>query len=491
MDQNANKLLRYLIDVDGLLDSIYARQIFSGEFTVEFFEEYQPSRNEFTQTIQSMLFEFAKGYFEEYGSPPTEEAIMHELLTRSDLHSVRKQEIAKTLRVIRQFSINDNEFAYIRDRVREVYLTSKAVQVMQSGMETIKIDPVRGVEAVQRNLADVLARAVVSDHVRDRTLNLRNFSGYLLDELDAHGELMHGSVKYPYPSFNTALGGMHPGELIVIAGPSNAGKSFIGRDIAYHVGLKAHQPVVCADREMIHDQQGVRFLAYLTQIPQKKIKQKRLQTPAESHLLREALIEYADPENPNEDSILFIPPLRCVNTNMIRREIEAQWGNRKPKLIIADYLNEFEPTRRSEGWEAVRRVCADLKQLALYFECPVVTMAQTNDKGAIQYKAIRHVCDTLLIIAEDPDMPYIPPEGEGNYIGTPGRINVWVDKARNDAKHIMLGLEVEFATASIKQAAPKASTKTAQAVLDRDAATNNPTGTPYDDPAPEPEDLEE
>jgi replicative DNA helicase len=484
MDQNADKLLRYLIDFDGLLDAVYARQVFAGEFTIEFFEDYQPSRNEFQQTVQSMIFEFAKGYFEEYGSPPTEDSLMHELITRSDLHSVRKQEITKALRMIRQFSVNPNEFQYVRDRVRELYLISKAVQVMQNGMETIKIDPIRGVEAVQRNLADVLARAVVSENVRDQTLNLGNFSRYLLAELDNHGELMHGSVKYPYPNFNTALGGMHPGELIVIAGPSNAGKSFIGRDIAYHVGLTLKEPVVCADREMIHDQQGVRFLAYLTQVPQKKIKQSKLQTPAERELMYQALSIYADVENPDESSILFIPPMRCVNSHMIRREVEAKWGNKKPRLIIADYLNEFEPTRKAEGWEAMKRVCSDLKQLALYFECPVLTMAQTNDKGAIQYKAIRHICDTLLIIAEDPDCPYIPPEGEGNYIGTPGRVNVWVDKARNDAKHVMLALEVEFATASIRQATHLATHKTSQAVLERD---NDVASTPYDsDP-----DLEE
>lgn len=333
----------------------------------------------------------------------------------------------------------------------------------------MKTDPHGGVDYVLRGLSEVLNYRRMDDMAIERTLGLSQFAEYLRDELEGTGSIMAGTVPYPYPEANRLLGGMAPGELIVIAGPSSAGKSFIGHDIAFHAAIENGIDTVCADREMLHPQNGLRFLSRQTQVPSRKLRHKRHRTETEERLIRAALDEYAAITN-EEDPILFIPPKLCANTSMIRREVDKNWGGRRPKLIIADYLTEFEPTVKREGWEAVRQVTHDLKQLALYYACPVVTMAQINRRGEVQYATIRHICDTLIILESDPDQPYIPP-GIDEFIGTPGIIHCVIDKARNEARNVRFSLEVEFATASIR-AAP---------TFGRTAVGRELARSPYDD----------
>lgn len=453
MSLQNERLLRYVVDIDGTLDPYYARRVFTSTISVEHFRQYAPGENAFKETAASRIFEYAAWYYNEYQRPPTDTALTSDLFTRTQLLQSQKQEITDTLRQIRRHLIKDNEFEYAMAEVTESYVTNKAVSIVQRGLVTIKTDARAGVNQVRAGLTQLMYEAD-DEHmtIDSQALNIGQFASVLKSNVIQHGSLITGLISYPYASFNNLLGGMAPGELIVIAGDSNAGKSFIGRDIAYHVGLNLGELTVCADREMSHLQQGMRFAARMTGLPSRKLRKKENRSHAEEALLIAALESMEQWDDPETTPMLFLPPNLCRNALEIRQQIDTTFGNRAPKCIVADYLNEFDPSRKVEGHEAIGCITRDLKRLGQHYECPVVTMAQMGATGKkVQYKVIREVCDTLLLISMSVSKPYVPP-GEGEFIGTPGIVEVWIDKARNEVKNVGMQLEVEYATSSIRQA---------------------------------------
>lgn len=469
-DQLKAKLLRYFIDVDGKLNSEFATKFFNGIGSTSYglLDTYDEKKNEFVPTVYTSICDFCQAYYESYNVPPTEDVISVELLSNAGLNPIQKDKVREAIAAIRAFQPNENEFEYTVDCLKNDYVTSGAIKSLKSGMEILKDDPSKAISFMQDSLASLSAKLVQNNDTQDKTLFLSQFADMLYDEFEKEGELMSGGIPYPYQSFNDVLGGMYPGELIVIAGASGLGKSFIGHDIAFHIGIDLDMPMVCADREMLHTQNGVRFIARQTRIPSRKLKSKSLRTPAENALIKVVLIELKQRE---DAKVLFIPPVSAENVNQVRRQIETHFGKTKPKLIVVDYLSDMEPTSSGRGdksgWEGIKKIAHELKQLAIRFECPVVTMAQMNSAGtAIQYGGIRHVADTLLLLSEDEDTKYRGP-GPGEMVGTPGIVNVLVDKSRNEAKNVRLKLEVEYATSSIRQAPEFGGSRVGRAFIPR------------------------
>lgn len=460
MNQNNIKLLSYLIDFNGKLKSEYARRIVNNStITSEFFREYSIKDDAFRSTGQSVLYDFVQEYYEQYQAPPTIEVITSELLCNRGLGLVRKEEIRELLTLINQNPPNYANYEYVVDSVIEQYISNKVMSVVQTTVHTIKEDAVAGVEYAMRELSGIRNLQREKELPIDKSLSLSQFAEFLETEFNKTGSIVGELIPYPYPEFNNILGGMVPGELIVIAGLEGTGKSFMGRDIAYEVAFGHNKRVVFADREMQHHQSGVRFLSRMTGIPARKLRNSRYQSKEERRVIKEALKEFKS-YTEEEDNILFLPPKRCENTRMIQREVDLHWGGKPPEFLVADYLTEFLPSRKVEGWESVRQITHDLRQFGLTNNCPVVTMSQLNEKGDLQYRTIRHIADTIITIREHPEFPYEKP-GPGEFIGKPGIIECNIRKARNEAGSATLYLEVEFATASVRGVSDIESTRIA------------------------------
>lgn len=448
-DQLKAKVLRYAIDVDGTLKTNYASRLFGVMDLSECFTEFNDKENTFTQTVFSLLHDFCAEYYQVYSKPPTEDAISSELLTGSELTAFEKERVRKALEQVRSFQPLDNEFEYSIDRLRDVYVTAKTIKELRHTAELLKQDPHKAIQYGQEQLTRLSSRLSVDTSAQDKTLFLNQFAELLMDEIVTTGDMMSGAIPYPYPMFNEILGGLNQGELVVIAGPSGLGKSFIGHDIAFHLAIEQGKKVVCADKEMLHKQNGVRFLARQTRLPSRKLRNKAARTPAEEELLMAVLEELVSQE---ENMLLFIPPHHATNVQQIRAEIQAHYGNEKPDFILVDYLSDLDSGGKEDGWEGIKKIAHQLKNLATYYECPVVTMAQMNSSGKdIQYGGIKQVCDTLIILSEDENRKYVPP-GPGEFVGTPGIVNCFISKARNETKNVNIRLEIEYATSSIRQA---------------------------------------
>ena len=224
-------------------------------------------------------------------------------------------------------------------------------------------------------------------------------------------------IKTGFHTYDRALdGGMGPGEVHILAGPAKSGKSTLGPNFAitplltgkavFHISLEISALAVLK-----------KYAARITGLSNKTI---------------------FDDNSSYEEKIsrfqkygcrLFVNfwPLGSITTLEIRSwisRIRSKQGV-SPDLIIIDYDDCLRSTNDKVGNDQMYldagNVYTDLKQLAEYFKCPILTFAQTTRNSWEKYKNKEliscydiahsakkiHLCDSITTIN------FTPGENEG------------------------------------------------------------------------------
>ncbi|GAB3219375.1 replicative DNA helicase [Glycomyces halotolerans] len=172
------------------------------------------------------------------------------------------------------------------------------------------------------------------------------------------------------------LGGLRPGQLIIVAARPGMGKSILGADLARHAALKENVPTLLVSLEMSGTEQTARLvcaeaganLAWFTgaaKIPDDQI----ARTVAAAAKL--------------DDAPLWIDD--ATDTTITRlgaraRRLAAKHRDRGGLgLIVVDYLQLMPAAGRSESREReIAEISRGLKLLAKDLACPVVALSQLN-----------------------------------------------------------------------------------------------------------------
>ena len=451
------RFFRHLINVDGLLTNEYALSVFNSEINSSYFNIYDSKNSRFFTGPFSILWSLLTEYFDTYRTLPSDSILGLTVESKQDLNAQQKRDILSIANDLRHVSVEPGQFDYLIQRVKDNYLKNHQVAICTRGVELSTTDANKSAEYILSELSALLAKTNAKNSDESRSKFTWQLMESQLRKFKEHGTLMSGAISYGFDEWDNNLGGMYPGELIVFCGPPGTGKSFICESIAYSAAESGNL-VVIANREMLDSQVTSRFVSYKTKIPSRKLRVPEAMTAEEKAMVEAAMEEFVTLQ---DSSILFIPPEKCVNVAMIKREIELALGSKKPDLIIVDYLNDLESdSGRLDGHEKIGNITQALKNLAVYNECPLATPTQPSSEGLkstnpgmkdVGYKVINQKADTIFYCLEDEENKYIAPILDTG-VGTPGIINVKVIKARNDAKPLYpFRLSVDFTTASIYQ----------------------------------------
>lgn len=454
MNDTFLRFLRFLIDVDNKLPVDFSTRVYSSPINAAYFLNYSAKDNEFNDTAFSLLFTLCAAYYEEYRVPPTDITILLKIRDDTKLSAVQKRDIEVVVNALRQIPLEETQFSIIQDSIRKDYIKNNSYQIYQNGLHYAKEDPLKGLKYVQNSAAELIASSSVEDSPEEHSMFLWQLMEFQLQEIEKHGDLMHGGIPYGFIEFDRTLGGMYPGELIIICGPPGVGKSLISSAIGYGVA-DTGKKVVMVSREMLYSQISLRYISRLTKIPSKALKRLSTLSEAQRNVVDAAMRDLVSKQ---DNSVFFIPPSKSYTVNSIARGIEEVFGDENPDLIIVDYLNEIEVEGRETGYERIGVVTQQLKNLAIKFKCPVISPTQPSSAGLsaatptmadVGYKIINQKADTIFFLTEDPDNRYVPPFIDTNP-GVPGTILTKVIKARNDAKPLHpLKLQVEYSTATV------------------------------------------
>jgi len=172
-------------------------------------------------------------------------------------------------------------------------------------------------------------------------------------------------------ALDDSIGGLKPGQLVVVAGRPGVGKSVLLVDFARAAAVRRRIPVLLFSLEMSRDEVRKRILAAECEVNLSRILHGGLR-PQERERLRSRWVELRDVPLYIDDS----PQTDLAAIRGAARRMQQRHGL---GLIAVDYLQLMTSARREESRvQEVGAISRGLKLLAKELHLPVVTAAQLN-----------------------------------------------------------------------------------------------------------------
>ena len=195
-----------------------------------------------------------------------------------------------------------------------------------------------------------------------------------MDRMDARmrGEFTEGSVATGFTKFDEMTGGLHNGELIILAARPSMGKTALAMNMAEHASIDQKAPTLFVSLEMSGIELADRMLCSLARVNGRHLRTGFLKPDDHTRL-----IEKADQIS---EAPLYVDdsPSRTVSEiAAAARRIKRRQGNLG--MIVIDYLQLIEPDNsRDPRQEQVAKIARRLKGMARELEVPLLCLSQLN-----------------------------------------------------------------------------------------------------------------
>jgi replicative DNA helicase len=221
----------------------------------------------------------------------------------------------------------------------------------------------------------------------------------------AKGEL--AGLSSGFTDLDSMTAGMHPGDLIIVAGRPSMGKTSFAMNIAENVVIKSKKVALIFSLEMSGDSLAMRMLSSLGRIDQNKVRTGKLADDDWPRLTSSVSML--------AESKMFIddtPALSPVEMRARVRRVVKQHG--EIGAIVVDYLQLMQvPGIKDNRTLEISEISRSLKGIAKEFSVPVLALSQLNrgleqrqDKRPImsdlrESGAIEQDADLILFIYRD------------------------------------------------------------------------------------------
>ncbi len=181
----------------------------------------------------------------------------------------------------------------------------------------------------------------------------------------------HGGVPTGFEHLDEMLHGLHPGQMIVVAGRPGSGKSTLAMDFARSAAIKHRQPTVIFSLEMSKQDIMMRLFSAEARVKLSDIRAGRMN---DDDWRKIALRSSELAEAP-----LFVDD----SPNLTMMEIRAKSRRLKQrhdlKLIVIDYMQLMTSGKRVESrQQEVSEFSRAMKLIAKELDVPVVALSQLN-----------------------------------------------------------------------------------------------------------------
>lgn len=193
----------------------------------------------------------------------------------------------------------------------------------------------------------------------------------ILDELEKPNVVATTGLE----ELDERIGGLRPGELVVIGARPGVGKSILGAQLALTTA-EAGKPALIASLEMSKTELTYRILANVARIDLVNITRRRMRDRDWDAVARATSRIAELPLHIDDNSSSSIADIRSRLRTMKRR--------RACELLVVDYLQLLRPSNtKSPRHEQVAEMSRGLKLIARDLELPVVALSQVN-RSSIQ-----------------------------------------------------------------------------------------------------------
>jgi replicative DNA helicase len=224
------------------------------------------------------------------------------------------------------------------------------------------------VDLAQQAVYDVTERRVSEDFAI-----LADMLQPTLDEIEAVGATggMMTGVPTGFSDLDRLLNGLHPGQLIIVAGRPGLGKSTVSMDFARNAAIRANCASAIFSLEMSKIEIVMRLLSAEARVPLHVLRSGQLSDDDWTKLARRM--------GEISEAPIFVDDTPSMNLMEIRAKARRLKQRHNLKLIVVDYLQLMTSPKRTESrQQEVADLSRGLKLLAKEVECPVIAVSQLN-----------------------------------------------------------------------------------------------------------------
>lgn len=195
-----------------------------------------------------------------------------------------------------------------------------------------------------------------------------------MDRMEARlrDEYIDGGAETGLTGFDEMTGGLHNGELVILAARPSMGKTALAMNIGEHVAIEQRAPVLFVSLEMSGIELADRMLCSLARVNGHRLRNGTISSDDRDRLIKKA--------NEISQAPLFVDdsPSRTVSeiaaaARRIKRREESLG------LIVVDYLQLIEPDNSKDPrQEQVAKIARRLKGVARELNVPLLCLSQLN-----------------------------------------------------------------------------------------------------------------
>jgi len=204
------------------------------------------------------------------------------------------------------------------------------------------------------------------EHVKD--VVMRTFQE--IHETANRGEAITG-LPTGYRQLDKMTAGMHPGDLIIVAGRPGMGKTSFALNVAHHACEKSKSPVAVFSLEMPKGQLVRRLLGSEARVDGNRIRTGQLH--------KDDWPKLADAAGTLSEMPIWVddtPAITMLELRAKARRLKSEVGL---SLIVVDYLQLMRSGSRNDSREQeISEISRSLKALAKELEMPVIALSQLN-----------------------------------------------------------------------------------------------------------------
>lgn len=175
-----------------------------------------------------------------------------------------------------------------------------------------------------------------------------------------------------YKDLDELTSGLHPSDLIVVAGRPSMGKTIFAMNIAEHAAIKNSKPVLVFSMEMPGDAIAMRMMSSLGRVDQHKVRTGKLSD--------EDWPRITSAVNMLSEASMFIDDTPALSPTELRaraRRLAREHG--QLGLIVIDYLQLMQvPGNKENRTTEISEISRSLKTLAKELHVPVIALSQLN-----------------------------------------------------------------------------------------------------------------
>lgn len=351
--------------------------------TVEYF------KTDFQPLFKAVQEHFTNPKFKEI---PTEN-IFKEHLEKNYAQPEFHNKMMNLYAEIKATEVNAPEFTWYLEKLKARYndqlqrsCTSRVVQLIKAENDTEK--RVEEVNKIMRetvvNIDSIYKQQAYKEGSLDESAKER-FERY--KQIEENPDLARG-ILTGFVEFDRITAGLHPGEVMIVAGATGTGKSVVMHNIGVNAYLNGNDPLLPAENAT---NKGYNILYFSLEMPKETIERR-----VDACMGGLYYNEIRDGALTEEDKKKYFNLLKFqmkyphyfhvvdMAKGATTREIELKYlelceSKFKPDLVIIDYLGIMSPNEPGDSdWLALGKTAAELHEFARTYEIPVITGSQVN-----------------------------------------------------------------------------------------------------------------